>query len=396
MVRMVFDASVASLPGGSGTPGLDQHKKSMEQSQNIKERAEKILVVDDEKLVSDVIARCLEGEGYNCHVANNAKSALAFLESHSCALMISDIMMPGKTGIELLALVKKRFPDVAVIMVTAVDDRKTAIKALHLGAFGYVIKPFDLNEIVISVVNALERRRLVLQSKEYEQRLENDVRNRTAEIHRREEEICLRLTAACEYRDEETGSHIRRIGLYASVLTKELGWDPAAADEIRLAAPMHDIGKIAVPDNILLKQGRLTEEEFEVIKRHTIIGAELLSGSDISLMKMARDIALSHQEKWDGSGYPHGFKGEQIPESARIVAAIDVYDALVHKRVYRPPIPESEALKIMTDDIGKHFDPRIFAAFERVLPILREIRTSVPDEDGEQPAAQKNWPAGRG
>jgi len=358
-------------------------------------RAERILVVDDEQLVSDVIARCLEGEGYACQTAHNAEGALALLEQQHYALMISDIMMPGRSGIELLSLVKRRFPDLAVIMVTAVDDRKTAIQALQLGAFGYVIKPFDLNEIVISVVNALERRRLVLQSKEYEQRLEEDVRNRTAEIHRREEEICLRLTAACEYRDEETGSHIRRIGLYASVLAKELGWSQAATDEIRLAAPMHDIGKIAVPDNILLKQGRLTPDEFEIIKRHTIIGAELLSGSDISLMKMARHIALSHQEKWNGSGYPHGLKGSDIPESARIVAAIDVYDALVHKRVYRPPIPEPEALKMMADDIGQHFDPRVFAAFLQVLPELRQIRTNVPDEDSEKPSAQNGWTAGR-
>jgi putative two-component system response regulator len=166
-------------------------------------------------------------------------------------------------------------------------------------------------------------------------------------------------------------------------MAEELGWKKTTVDEIRLAAPMHDIGKIGVPDNILLKQGKLTDTEFEIIKKHTTIGAELLSGSDISLLRMAREIALSHQEKWDGSGYPHGLKGEAIPESARIVAIIDVYDALVHKRIYRPPLPEEEAMRIITHDKGIHFDPRIFDAFIRVLPKLRQIRMAVQDESEE-------------
>ncbi len=341
---------------------------------------ETILIVDDEQIVSDVISKSLQTEGYVCEIADCAEKALELLAEKDYSLIISDINMPGKSGIELLAIVRKDYPTVAVIMVTAVDDRKTALQALQLGAYGYVIKPFDLNEIAISVANALERRRLSLESKEYETRLENDVRTRMADINRREEEICLRLTAACEFRDEETGSHIRRLGLYASVLAEELGWPSKAVDEIRIAAPMHDIGKIGVPDNILLKQGKLTAEEFEVIKMHTIIGGKILSGSEISLLKMARDIALSHQEKWDGSGYPYGLKGEDIPESARIVAVIDVYDALVHKRVYRPALSEGEAIQIMSQDKGTHFDPRVFDAFLRVLPKLRQIRMEVKDE----------------
>lgn len=345
---------------------------------------DRILVVDDEPLVSEVIINCLATERYECHAAHSTDKALELLEQNNYSLVVSDINMPGKTGIELLSIVKKRFPDVAVIMVTAVDDRKTAIQSLHLGAYGYVIKPFDLNEIVISVVNALERRRLTIQSKEHETRLENEVRNRTAEIHRREEEICLRLTSACEYRDVETGSHIRRIGLYAFIMADELGWSSQLMDEIRVAAPMHDIGKIGVPDYILLKKGKLTNEEFEIIKKHTVIGAEMLSGSSISLLNMAKDIALSHQEKWDGSGYPYGLSGEAIPESARIVAIIDVYDALVSKRIYRPAILEEEALQIMTRDKGKHFDPRIFDAFLRVLPKLRQIRLQVQDDSKEK------------
>lgn len=341
-----------------------------------------ILVVDDEPLISDIIAKCLEAEGYESRVAHSAEEALEKLEAEQFSLLISDIMMPGKTGIELLAIIKDLYPDMAVIMVTAVDDRKTAVKALQLGAFGYVIKPFDLNEIAISVVNALERRRLSLASKQYEARLENDVRLRTADVRRREEEICLRLTSACEYRDIETGSHNRRIGLYCSLLAGELGWDEELRDEIRIAACMHDIGKIGVPDVILLKEGLLTFNEFEIIKTHTTIGAHLLSGSEIPLLNMARDIALSHHEKWDGTGYPQGLAGQAIPESARIVAILDVYDALVHNRVYRSAMTEEETLEIMARDRGTHFDPRIFDAFLRIFPDIKKHRQLMQEARG--------------
>jgi len=338
-----------------------------------------ILVVDDEPLISDIIAKCLEAEGYTCDISHSAEDALGKLELGTFSLVVSDIMMPGKTGIELLTIIKEQYPDMAVIMVTAVDDRKTAVKALQLGAYGFVIKPFDLNEIAISVVNALERRRLHMQSRQYEARLENDVRARTVDVHRREEEICMRLTSACEYRDSETGSHTRRLGMYCYMMGGELGWDERLRDEIRIAACMHDIGKIGVPDVILLKQGLLTASEFEIIKTHTTIGAQILSGSDISLLNMARDIALSHHEKWNGTGYPQGVAGQQIPESARMVAILDVYDALVHERVYRQAMSEEDALDIMAKDRGAHFDPRIFDAFFHIIPEIRKFRLAMQD-----------------
>ena len=338
-----------------------------------------ILVVDDEPLISDIIAKCLEAEGYDCDISNSADEALGKLEEKKFSLVISDIMMPGKTGIELLTLIKGKYPDMAVIMVTAVDDRKTAVKALQLGAYGFVIKPFDLNEIAISVVNALERRRLYIQSRQYEARLENDVRLRTADVHRREEEICLRLTSACEYRDTETGSHNRRLGMYCYLLAGELGWEEGLRDEIRIAACMHDIGKIGVPDVILFKEGLLTLHEFEIIKTHTTIGAQILSGSDISLLNMARDIALSHHEKWAGTGYPGALVGEMIPESARMVAILDVYDALVHERVYRQALTEDETLAIMAKDRGTHFDSRIFDAFLHIIPEIKKYRLAILD-----------------
>ena len=346
------------------------------------EAKDMILVVDDEPLISDIIAKCLEAEGYESQIAHSAEEALEKLVQGGFSLLISDIMMPGKTGIELLAIIREIYPDMAVIMVTAVDDRKTAVKALQLGAYGYVIKPFDLNEIAISVVNALERRRLSIQSKQYEARLVNDVRLRTADVHRREEEICLRLTSACEFRDIETGSHNRRLGIYCSLLAGELGWSEQLRDELRIAACMHDIGKIGVPDVILLKEGLLTYNEFDIIKTHTTIGAHLLSGSDISLLNMARDIALSHHEKWDGTGYPQGLAGEMIPEPGRIVAILDVYDALVHNRVYRCAMTEEDTLEILARDRGTHFDPRIFDAFLGIFPEIKKHRLQMQGARG--------------
>jgi putative two-component system response regulator len=267
-------------------------------------------------------------------------------------------------------------------MVTAVDDRNTAIEALTLGAYGYVTKPFNKNEILINVANALERRRLTLLSLEYERSLEEKVRERTQEVREREQAIVLHLISASGYRDDETGAHIRRIGLYSAVLAKHLLWNEEAVQAMRLAAPMHDVGKIGVPDGILLKPGSLTAEEFEVMKTHTIIGACILDNAGVPLLELARDIALSHHEKWDGSGYPQGLVGEAIPEAGRVVAVMDVYDALVHARVYRPALPEEEVLSMMTDGKGSHFDPRIFEAFLHLLPEMRRIRNQVKEEPG--------------
>ncbi len=256
----------------------------------------KVLVVDDEPYISRILCRWLTREGFDCVTSASTEEALRLLEQDSFSLVVSDITMPGRSGMELLALARERYPDVAVIMVTAVDDRNTAIRALELGAYGYVIKPFEQNEVIINVANALERRRLVLESRKYQQRLEEEVRERTADIRRREEEIALRLVAAAEYRDESTGAHIRRIGLYSAALAEAAGWQKQLVDDIRVAATMHDIGKIGVPDHILLKPGKLTPEEFEVVKKHPEIGAGILEGSKAPLLRLAEEIPLSHHE----------------------------------------------------------------------------------------------------
>ncbi len=207
--------------------------------------------------------------------------------------------------------------------------------------------------------------------------LEEEVNRRTADIRKREEEIALRLVWASESRDEETGAHIRRIGRYAEALARSLGWENQAADDIRIAATMHDIGKIGIPDRILLKKDRLTFEEFELMKAHPKIGANILDKSDVPLLQLAKEIALCHHEKWNGAGYPQGLKGEAIPESARITAIADIYDALVHKRIYKAAMAEKEAVAIMEAEKGAAFDPRIFAHFRQLLPVFRQIRADV-------------------
>ena len=341
------------------------------------EGSRSILIVDDEAFICTMIARWLEPEGYNCAVANDVGTAMDILAGDEFALIISDINMPGRSGLELLEMVTRQYPDTAVLMATAVGQRETAIQALEAGAYGYMIKPFDKNEFLINVVNALERRRLTLESRAYEHRLEQEVRDRTADIRNREEEIATRLVWAAEYRDDETGLHIKRIGLLTAKLAEILGWSLEAVDDMRVAAPMHDIGKIGIPDHILRKPGKLTEEEFDIIKTHSEIGAGILGHSQITLIKLARDIALSHHEKWDGSGYPQGLAGAAIPEAARIVALVDVYDALVYDRVYRPAFAEKDAIAIMTKGAGSHFDPAVFQVFMDALPALRAIRAEV-------------------
>jgi len=340
-------------------------------------RGGRVLVVDDDPFVSDVVCRWLTEEDCACVCAASGEEAWDLLQDGGFPLILTDIMMPGMSGIELLAKVKAWRKDIAVVMLTGVDDREVAIHALELGAYAYLIKPFEKNEVLISVRNALTRRDLEMARDRYEQRLEDEVRARTAEVRRTHAEITFRLTTATEYRDPDTGMHIRRIGLFAARMAEACGWGPRQIGDLRLAAPMHDVGKIGIPDAILFKPAKLTVAEFEIVKKHTMIGAGLLDGSGIPLLNMARDIARSHHEKWDGSGYPDGLSGQSIPESARIVAVVDVYDALTSDRPYRRAMPEQEALALMTEGRGHHFDPNLFDTFLKLLPSFREMREQV-------------------
>jgi putative two-component system response regulator len=345
----------------------------------IEQTATRILVVDDEPSICHLVSRLLEKQGYACSICESAFEAIEKINSGAFELVVSDIMMPGMSGIELLAEIKKTHPDIAFIMLTGVDDHETAVHTLDLGAFGYVIKPFEANELIINVVNSLRRRELEMERNRYEDQLEREVRARTAEIRATQEQITLRLVTASGYRDEETGAHIRRMGEYTAILAQAIGLDAETVEEMRLAAPMHDIGKIGVSDTILKKPGKLTAAEFTLIKEHTTIGALILEGSQIALLNLARDIALHHHEKWDGSGYPLGLNGEDIPLCARIVAVCDVYDALVSDRIYRPALPEDKALAIMKEGRGTHFDPRILDVFLKQISQFQIIKEKIKE-----------------
>ncbi len=211
--------------------------------------------------------------------------------------------------------------------------------------------------------------------------LEMEVRKRTLQIRRREEEIAIKLVSLTSFRDEETGTHVRRIGLYAAAIAKAIGWSEESIDAIRIAAPMHDIGKIGIPDRILRKPSVLSDEEFTIMKGHTLIGATMLQGTQIQMLDMAADIAHYHHERWDGSGYPLGLAGEAIPLAARITTVVDIYDALVHERVYKKAMPESEALALMNEMKGQHLDPSLLEVFENMLPVMRAIRTEIREDN---------------
>jgi HD-GYP domain-containing protein (c-di-GMP phosphodiesterase class II)/CHASE1-domain containing sensor protein len=228
-----------------------------------------------------------------------------------------------------------------------------------------------------------EHEALIAAKREYTERLEERVREQTVVIRRAQEETIHRLISASLWRDEETGMHIRRTGLFSESLAEAAGWSVAESDRIRMAAPMHDVGKIGIPDAVLRKPGKLTPEEFEIMKSHTVIGARMLDGSDEPMLLMAKEIALNHHEKWNGKGYPNGLAGDAIPECARILAIVDVYDAITHDRVYRPALPDDEVLTIMRQGAGTHFDPFLLTLFLSILEEIDRIAREHQDEPGK-------------
>jgi putative two-component system response regulator len=345
--------------------------------------AQSVLIVDDDRHIRAIIQRWLSAQGYCCAEADNAEAAWKYLQEHEVHLLTLDVMMPGQSGLELLHDVAKTYPDVAVIMLTATGQTQMTTDALTHGASAYLLKPFLREELVFHARKALERRQLVIDKREYMLHLEEKVREQTRMIRRSQEDVIHRLACASTYRDEETGMHVRRTGLLSEVLAKAAGWSVEEAENIRMAAAMHDVGKMAIPDAILRKPGELTAEEFEIMKTHTTIGARLLAGSDSPLLQMAAEIALNHHERWDGSGYPHGTAGDAIPESARILAIVDVYDGLSHDRAYRAALPEEEVLALMQQGAATHFDPALLALFFSHFSEICGIAEEYPDQQGE-------------
>jgi len=338
-----------------------------------------ILIVDDDEQIRKLIAAFVRQEGYRFSLADGAETALSVLSQTPTELMISDIDMEGMSGVELLKVALEHYPDLAVIMVTGIDDRETAIETLHMGAYGYITKPFHFNELVINITNALRRRHLEIENKKHREKLEMLVEERTRELFKSREESIHILSKAAEFRDDETAKHTLRMGRYSRQLARLRGLPESFCEKLKDAAPLHDVGKIGISDSILLKPGKLTSEEFEVMKTHCEIGYRILSESTSDILQLGAEIALTHHEKIDGSGYPHGLAADAIPISGRVAAVCDVFDALTSDRVYKKAIHPEQAFAIMQEGRGNHFDPIIFDDFSNNLDLFIDIRLRFAD-----------------
>jgi putative two-component system response regulator len=334
---------------------------------------DRVLVVDDEESVRKMIARMVTSGGeWDCETAADAAEARMMLARRGFSIVICDVNMPGESGTELTRWIREHHPDVAVLMATGIDDPQLAQSVLELGAYGYLVKPFKRHEVQINVANALGRRRLELENRDHRALLEQRVEERTQELRRTREETIRRLSLAIEFRSRETGEHVERIGNGAALIARRLRLNPGRCELIRLAAPLHDVGKIGISDEILLKPEPLTAAERKRMENHAEIGYRLLTGSGSDLLETAATIAWTHHERWDGIGYPRRLAGEAIPIEGRITAVMDVFDALTHDRVYRPAMTVDRALEIIRTGRECHFDPAIVDAF---LASLDELLT---------------------
>lgn len=339
-------------------------------------RTARILVVDDTPENIAVLAGLLKQE-YTVLAALNAQQALHILEAKELPdLILLDVMMPQIDGYQLCKKIKAepRTSHIPIIFVTAKNQIEDEQMGFDIGAVDYITKP-----ISPPIVKARIKSQLALYNQA--RHLEDLVQQRTQEINDTRLEIIRRLGRAAEYKDNETGMHVIRMSWFAKFLAQCISQPDEWCELLFNAAPMHDIGKIGIPDHILLKPGRLNEAEWEVMKRHAEYGAEIIGEHQSDILKMAKEVAISHHEKWDGTGYPYGLSGENIPLSARIVAIADVFDALTSERPYKKAWPEEEAIKLLRSESGKHFDPNLIEPFISVLPQIRDIQNSYKDTD---------------